>query len=68
MIMELDGAKILFGGKPLEEPHKIPDVYGFWEPTLIYVPLKHFRNGKKFRLLTTELFGPFSIVTDYTTF
>jgi 1-pyrroline-5-carboxylate dehydrogenase len=30
------------------------------------VPFKHFLgNTKKFKLLTTELFGPFSIVTEY---
>ena len=28
--------------------------------------MKHFRSAKKFELLTTELFGPFSIVTEYT--
>jgi 1-pyrroline-5-carboxylate dehydrogenase len=54
----------LTGGKPLIN-HSIPSVYGSWEPTLVYVPLKHFRAAKKFELLTTELFGPFSIVTEY---
>jgi len=29
------------------------------------VPLKHFRGAKKFKLLTTELFGPFQIVTEW---
>ena len=55
----------MFGGKPLAEPHTIPSVYGSYQPTAIYVPLKHFKNNKKFRLLTTELFGPFQIVTEY---
>lgn len=27
-VMELEGAKILFGGKPLSESHTIPGVYG----------------------------------------
>jgi len=31
------------------------------------VPLKYFRNKKKFDLLTTEIFGPVSIVTEYNT-
>lgn len=64
-VMELEGAKILFGGKPLTEAHTIPAVYGSFQPTAIYVPLKHFRSVKKFKLLTTELFGPFQIVTEY---
>ena len=63
-VLELEGTKILTGGKPLTG-HKIPSIYGAWEPTLVYVPLKHYRGEKKFKLLTTELFGPFSIVTDY---
>lgn len=29
------------------------------------MPLRHFKNSKKFKLLTTELFGPFQIVTEY---
>lgn len=64
-ILELDGAKILFGGKPLKN-HQIPSQYGAWEPTAVYVPLKHFRGKAKFNLLTTELFGPFQVVTEYT--
>lgn len=62
--MELDGAQCLFGGKPLTD-HTIPSQYGAWEPTAVYVPLKHFRNKKKRKLLTTELFGPFQVVTTY---
>mmetsp|Transcript_36961 Transcript_36961/g.27328 ORF Transcript_36961/g.27328 Transcript_36961/m.27328 type:complete len:81 (+) Transcript_36961:484-726(+) len=36
---------------------------------MVYVPLKHFtsKNAKKFNTLTTELFGPFSLVTNYST-
>ncbi len=64
-VLELDGAKILFGGQPLQEPHSIPSCYGSYQPTAIYVPIKHFRSEKKFKLLTTELFGPFQIVTEY---
>lgn len=65
-VLELDGTKVLTGGKPLKD-HTIPAVYGSWEPTLVYVPLKHFRGSKKFKLLTTELFGPFSLITEYKT-
>jgi len=31
------------------------------------VPLKHFNNRAKYNLLTTELFGPFSIVSEFGT-
>ena len=63
-MLELDGAEIIFGGKPLKG-HNIPDIYGAWEPTAIFVPLKHFKSAKKRKLLTTELFGPFQVVTEY---
>lgn len=66
-ILELEDAKLLFGGEPLPQPHSIPAVYGSYKPTAIYVPLKHFKSEKKFKLLTTELFGPFQIITDYRT-
>lgn len=58
-VLELDGAKILFGGEPLSEPHSIPSQYGSFKPTAIWVPFKHFRGEKSFKLLTTEVFGPF---------
>lgn len=63
-MLELKGAEILFGGKPLKG-HSIPERYGSWEPTAIFVPLSHFRSAKKRKLLMTELFGPFQIVTEY---
>jgi 1-pyrroline-5-carboxylate dehydrogenase len=64
-ILELEGSKVLFGGEPITEQHSIPEIYGSFKPTAVYVPLKHFRQQKKFKLLTTELFGPFQVVTDY---
>lgn len=63
-VLELDGAEVLFGGQPLKN-HSIPDCYGAWQPTAVYVPLKHFNSVKKRKLLTTELFGPFQIVSEY---
>ena len=64
-VLELEGAEVLFGGQPLKN-HSIPDCYGAWQPTAIYVPIKHFKSVKKRKLLTTELFGPFQIVTEWT--
>lgn len=63
-ILELDGSKILFGGVPLTG-HSIPKQYGSWTPTAVFVPLKHFRGKKARKLLSTELFGPFQVVTEY---
>jgi len=64
-VMELDGAELLCGGQPLKKT-TIPEQYGSWEPTAVFVPLKHFKTKKKRDLLTTELFGPFQIITEYT--
>jgi len=63
-ILELDGAKILWGGVPLKN-HKIPAIYGSYEPTCVFVPLKHFKVAKKRQLLATEVFGPFTLVVEY---
>lgn len=63
-VLELDGAQVLWGGKPLKD-HSIPAIYGSYEPTAVFVPLKHFRGKAKRALLTTELFGPFTIVSEY---
>jgi len=40
-ILALPGTSILFGGKPLTG-HKIPSVYGAFQPTAIFVPLDQF--------------------------
>lgn len=57
--LSIDGAKILFGGKPLVN-HKIPECYGSYEPTAIFIPLKEMlKNKKNFDIATTELFGAF---------
>ena len=60
----LEGAKLLFGGKPLTG-HKIPACYGAWEPSAYMVPLKHFQNAALFTKLTQEVFGPVQVVTEY---
>ena len=48
----------MFGGAPLKG-HNIPEKYGSWQPTAVFVPLKHFRSKAKRKLLTKELFGQF---------
>lgn len=61
-LLEIPETKLLFGGKPLTN-HSIPEVYGAYFPTAIYVPLDKIIEN--FELVTTELFGPLQIVTIY---
>ena len=62
-VASIPGAKILFGGAPIKESHNIPAVYGSYLPTAVYVPIKEIK--KHFHLVTSELFGPFQIVTSW---
>ncbi|KRX08655.1 Aldehyde/histidinol dehydrogenase [Pseudocohnilembus persalinus] len=62
-VLKIPGSKVLFGGKPLTQKHNIPSVYGSFEPTAIYVPLKEISNH--YDLVTTEIFAPFQIITEY---
>jgi 1-pyrroline-5-carboxylate dehydrogenase len=63
--LAIPGSKLLFGGKPLTG-HKVPKCYGAYEPTAVYVPLEQINNDKYFDTVMTELFGPFQIITSYT--
>lgn len=60
----LAGAKLLWGGEPLTG-HSIPECYGALQPTAVFVPLKAMRDPAAFKLVTTEVFGPFQVVTEY---
>lgn len=61
----MDGAKILFGGKALKN-HTIPEKYGAYEPTAVYVPLQTImKSDKTYKVCTQELFGPVQVVTSY---
>lgn len=64
-VLKIPGSQLLFGGMPVSEQHTIPEVYGSYKPTAIFVPLKAFANKKHFEAIITELFGPFQIVTEY---
>jgi 1-pyrroline-5-carboxylate dehydrogenase len=64
-VLKIPGSQLLFGGMPVNEQHTIPDIYGSYKPTAIFVPLKAFANKKYFETIKTELFGPFQIVTEY---
>ncbi|KAL3918516.1 MAG: hypothetical protein SGPRY_005988 [Prymnesium sp.] len=63
--LQIPGAKLAFGGKPLQG-HSIPECYGAVEPTAVYIPIEAMlESDEVFELATTELFGPFQIITSY---
>lgn len=61
-LLQIPGARVLFGGRRLTG-HTIPAVYGAFEPTAVFVPLEQITEH--FETVTTELFGPLQIVTEY---
>nr|GLL22240.1 probable aldehyde dehydrogenase [Ipomoea trifida] len=63
-LLQIPGSKLLFGGEPLQN-HSIPSIYGAIRPTAIFVPLEEILKDENYDLVTTEIFGPFQIVTEY---
>lgn len=63
-LTSIPGAKLLFGGKELSK-HTVPEVYGAVEPTAVFVPLEQILKAENFDACTTEIFGPFQVVTTY---
>jgi len=64
-LLKIPGAKVLFGGAPITEEHSIPECYGSWQPTAVFVPLEESIKPEHFDLVTTELFGPFQVISEY---
>jgi len=66
-LLRIPGAKLLFGGEELNGgAHSIPACYGAVQPTAIFVPIAEMiRSPKVFALVTTEIFGPFQVVTEF---
>ena len=64
-LLEIKNSILLFGGKPISEEHSIPECYGSWQPTAVFVPLR--RILENFDLVTKEIFGPFQIITIWET-
>lgn len=65
-LLSIPGAKLLFGGKPLEKHlNSIPECYGSYYPTAVFVPLEQIKKEEYFDLVTCEVFGPLQIVTEY---
>jgi 1-pyrroline-5-carboxylate dehydrogenase len=65
-LLKIPGAKLLFGGEPVSEQHSIPDVYGSFKPTAVFIPLQSFENIDDYKIATKEVFGPVQVVTEYT--
>lgn len=61
----IPGANVAFGGRPLTG-HAIPGCYGAIEPTAVFVPIQQIDSPKYFNLVTTEVFGPVQVITEYT--
>jgi 1-pyrroline-5-carboxylate dehydrogenase len=62
-LLKIDGSSILFGNEKLED-HQIPEVYGSIKPTAVQIPIEALLTDH-FELITTELFGPFQVVIEY---
>lgn len=63
-LLAIPGARLLFGGKELAQ-HSIPKQYGAFEPTAVFVPLRELLSDAHFDVCTTEIFGPYQVVTQY---
>ena len=63
-LLEIPGACVIFGGRTLADT-SIPSCYGAWEPTAVFVPLEELLRPEYFEVCTTEIFGPFQVVTHF---
>lgn len=63
-LLDIPGARLAFGGQALEG-HTIPERYGAVQPTAVFVPLEEALKPANFEAVTTELFGPFQVITSY---
>eukprot|EP00884_Botryococcus_braunii_P001748 jgi/Botrbrau1/11574/Bobra.60_1s0024.1 len=63
-LLKIPGARLAFGGKPLQG-HTIPPCYGAVQPTAVFVPLAEAVKEENFAAVTTEVFGPFQVLTEY---
>ena len=64
-LLQIPGAKLLFGGKKLDGHEKIPKQYGFIQPTAVFVPLKEALKEDNFATVSKEVFGPFQVSYQY---
>ncbi len=59
-LLKIPGTQLLWGGDLLSN-HKIPACYGSFKPTAIKVPLEQMLKPEYFKLVSTEIFGPFQV-------
>ncbi len=64
-LLTIPESKLLFGGNPLQENHSIPEQYGAFEPTAVWIPLDKLIMPEYFKLCSTEIFGPLQLVTGF---
>lgn len=64
-LASLPGARICFGAEELQG-HHVPKCYGAIKPTAVFVPLAELLKPENFKACTTEIFGPFQVITSYT--
>ena len=66
-LLAIPGARLLFGGNPVTEngADKVPDQYGVFEPTAVFVPIEEVVKDEHFGTVTHELFGPVQVVTSF---
>jgi len=66
-ILKIPGSKVSFGGKPItgDLAAKVPEQYGTFEPTAVWVPIEEVLNRDNFDTISLELFGPVQVVTEY---
>ena len=63
-LLSIPGARIQFGGKQLEN-HQIPPCCGSFQPTAVFIPLEEILKPEHFEAATTEIFGPFQVLTEW---
>lgn len=63
-LLSIPGASLAFGGNELAN-HTTPLQYGMMEPTAVLVPLEEMLKPEHFAAATTEIFGPFQVLTTY---
>ena len=66
-LLAIPGARVAFGdgaARPAEAS-AVPACYGAWAPTAVHVPLEELVKPEHFGACTTEIFGPFQVLSDY---
>jgi len=60
----IPGAELCFGGNKLTG-HSIPDRYGSFDATAVFVPIEQAVTDEHFDTVITEIFGPIQVIVEY---